>query len=52
LATEALAEQMIPFIPDDEERAEFVDRVKAELRNMDYQIYCYMYAITLILLIF
>ena len=52
IAMEALAEQMIPFIPNDEERAEFVDRVKAELRNMDYQIYCYMYAITVILLIF
>ena len=51
LALEALAEQMIQYIPNDEERADFVDGVKADVRNMDYQLYTYMYTITLILLI-
>ena len=50
LALEALAEQMIPYIPNDEERTDFADGVKADVRNMDYQLYCYTYAITLILL--
>ena len=51
LALEVLAEQMIQYIPNDEERADFVDGVKADVRNMDYQLYTYMYTITLILLI-
>jgi hypothetical protein len=47
LALEALAEQMIPYIPNDEERTNFADGVKADIRNMDYQLYCYTYAIAL-----
>lgn len=42
LAMEALAEQMISYIPNDEERADFVDGVKSDIRNMDYQLYCYL----------
>lgn len=41
---------MIPYIPNDEERTDFADGVKADVRNMDYQLYCYTYAITLSLL--
>jgi hypothetical protein len=46
LAMEALAEQMTRYIPNDEQRSEFVDGVKDDVQNKEYQLYCNMYAIT------
>ena len=40
LALEALAERMIPYIPNDEEHADFAEGVNADVRNMNYQLYC------------
>jgi len=41
-----LAESLTRFIPNDEERSDFAEGVKADILNSDYNLYCLLYLIT------
>jgi len=43
LALEALAEQMVRYFPDEEQLARFVEAVKKDVQNKDYQLYAYTF---------
>jgi len=45
LAMEALAEQMVRYFTDEEQLADFVEGVKADIQNLDYQLYAYTYEV-------
>jgi len=42
---EALAEQMVRYFTDEEQLADFVEGVKADIQNLDYQLYAYTYEV-------
>jgi hypothetical protein len=39
-----MAESLEKYYPDDEERAAFAEKVKRDLKNPDYHLYCPLYA--------